>query len=173
VEPEAGRRTTLRAVTPDDVRAVCALRVAAAQERFVTSAAISLAEAYVYPQAWCRAVYAVDDGLVGFVMLHDVEEEPGYMLWRLLIDERFQGRGYGRDAVRQVVEHVETRPGATELKVGARRGEGSPRSFYESLGFVLTGEVIDGDEDVLSLDLRTRPGVGGEPTVGPAAPGVP
>ena len=32
-------------------------------------------------------------------------------------------------------------------------GPGSPRAFYESLGFLPTGEVIDGDEDVLVVDL--------------------
>lgn len=156
MNPQAAGRVTLQAVTPDDVRSVCELRVAASQERFVTSAAVSLAEAYVYPPAWCRAVYAVADGLVGFVMLHDTEDEPGYMLWRLLIDERYQGRGYGREAVRQVINYVETRPAALELKVGARRGEGSPRPFYQSLGFVITGQVVDNDEDVLSLDLKAR-----------------
>ena len=77
------------------------------------------------------------------------------MLWRLLIDERYQG-GYGREAVVQVVEYVQTRPGAVVLKVGARRGEGSLRSFYESLGFTQTGEVIDSDEDVLSFDLGRK-----------------
>lgn len=144
---------TLQRITRDNVRAVCALSVDEAQERFVTSAAISLAEASVHPQAWCRAVYAEEDGLVGFVMLHDTTDEPGYMLWRLLVDRRFQGRGYGRAAVASVVDYVRTRPAATQLKVGARRGNRSPRGFYETLGFVATGEVIDGDEDVLSLDL--------------------
>jgi len=147
---------TLASITPENVRAVCALSVTPAQERFVTSAAVSLAEAGVHPQAWCRSVYSQLDGLVGFVMLHDTQDEPGYMLWRLLIDQRFQSRGYGRSAVRAVEVYVRTRPGATVLKVGARRGHGSPHAFYESLGFTPTGEVIDGDEDVLSLDLIDR-----------------
>jgi diamine N-acetyltransferase len=144
---------TLAAITADNVRAVCALSVTDAQQRFVTSAAVSLAEASVHPQAWCRAVYGRRDGLVGFVMLHDTQDEPGYMLWRLLVDQRFQGLGYGRSTVEAVMDYVRTRPGATVLKVGARRGEGSPRGFYESLGFRVTGEVIDGDEDVLSRAL--------------------
>jgi diamine N-acetyltransferase len=153
MDPEAARGVVLRDVTTQNVRAVCGLRVAPSQEKFVTSAAISLAEAYVHPQAWCRAVYSGGGDLVGFVMLHDSTDGPGFMLWRLLIDERFQRRGYGRAAVSQVVDYVTAQPEAHALKVGARRGDGSPRPFYESLGFRATGEVIDGDEDVLSLDL--------------------
>jgi len=141
-------------ITAENVRAVCDLSVSAEQERFVASTAVSLAEAGVYPQAWCRAIEVPGVGLVGFVMLHDTTEEPGYMLWRLLVDRRFQGRGYGRAAVRSVAEYVRGRPGAVRLKVGARRGTGSPRAFYEALGFSPTGEIIDGGEDVLVVDLE-------------------
>jgi len=141
-------------ITAENVRAVCELSVSADQERFVASTAVSLAESGVYPQAWCRAIEVSGVGLVGFVMLHDAIEEPGYMLWRLLVDQRFQGRGYGGAAVRSVAEYVRGRPGAVRLKVGARRGAGSPRAFYEALGFSPTGEVTDADEDVLIVDLQ-------------------
>ena len=151
--PTTSPLVKLVSITAENVRAVCDLSVTKEQDRFVTSAAVSLAEAGVYPQAWCRAIEVRDVGLVGFVMLHDTTEEPGYMLWRLLIDRRFQGRGYGGAAVRSVAEDVRGRPGAVHLKVGARRGTGSPHAFYESLGFSPTGEVIDGDEDVLVVDL--------------------
>lgn len=150
--PDQQLHLRLVPVSPENVRAVCELRVQTAQQGFVSPAAVSLAEAYVHPAAWCRAI-VVEHELVGFVMLHDTTEPPGYMLWRLLIDQRFQQRGLGRAAVRAVVEYVRTRPGATTLKTSARRGEGSPHGFYERLGFQPTGEVLDGDEDVLSLDL--------------------
>ena len=102
--------------------------------------------------AWCRAVHAGED-LVGFVMLHDALTGPGYMLWRLMIDARHQGRGFGRQAVHRVVEYVRTRPGATVLSVGAHRGECAPGPFYESLGFraqpecwsVVVGSWLDND----------------------------
>ncbi|SOD95754.1 GNAT family N-acetyltransferase [Blastococcus haudaquaticus] len=142
----------LEPVTPENVRAVCDLRVAPAQEDFVRPNAVSLAEAYVHEVAWCRAVYDGDE-LVGFVMLHDTRAGPGYMLWRLMVDARFQGRGYGRQVVEEVIRYVRTRPGATQLKVGAHRGDGAPGPFYESLGFVATGEVIGGEEDVYALRL--------------------
>jgi diamine N-acetyltransferase len=58
--------------------------------------------------------------------------------------------------VEQVTDYVRTRPGATQLKVSAHRGEGAPGPFYESLGFVATGEVIDGEEDVYTLQLLPR-----------------
>jgi diamine N-acetyltransferase len=146
------RTVRLEPVTTENVLAVCDLRVAPGQESFVAPNAVSLAEASVHDVAWCRAAYAGED-LVGFVMLHDAPTGPGYMLWRLMIDARFQGQGLGRQAVHRVIDHVRTRPGARVLSVGAHRGAGGPGTFYESLGFVATGEVIDGDEDVYALPL--------------------
>lgn len=150
----------LEPVTAVTVRDVCDLRVDPSQERFVASNAVSLAEAQFHPQAWCRAVYDDDDEqLVGFVMLHDPgddppEDSPGWMIWRLMIDARFQGRGLGRQAVQAVLDHVRATSGGALLRVGAHQGEGGPQAFYESLGFVPTGEMIDGEEVLLSLPLR-------------------
>lgn len=93
----------LEPVTAETVRAVCDLTVSPDQEHFVTANAVSLAEASFHPQAWHRAVYAGDE-LVGFVMLHDAPTGPGYMLWRLMIGRRHQGRGVrapGRPARRR------------------------------------------------------------------------
>ena len=104
---------TLREITVDDVPCVLALRLAPGQERFVSSVADSLAEADAHPEGkpWCRAVYA-DDEPVGFVMLSwDLQpvppdlQGPGF-LWKPLIDHRHQGRGYGREVVRQVLALV-------------------------------------------------------------------
>ena len=96
------------------------------------------------PEAWVRAIYAGETP-VGFLMLADEPEEPEYFLWRFMIDQRYQGRGYGRRAIELLVDHVRARPGATELLVSYEQGEGGPELFYHRLGFEPTGEVIDGE----------------------------
>jgi diamine N-acetyltransferase len=85
-------------------------------------------------------------------MLHDATTGPGYMLWRLMIDARFQGRGFGGQVVGEVVEYVRSRPVATQLKVSVHPGDGSPAPFYEALGFVATGE-LSGDQPVYARPL--------------------
>ena len=140
----------LEPLTPENVRAVCDLRVTPGQEHLVAPNAVSIAEAYVYPQAWCRAVRS-GGRLVGFVMLWDSPEELGHMLWRLMVDASAQGRGIGRQVVAQVAAHVRAQ-GVRELRVSVVDGEGGPEPFYRSLGFVRTGEMAD-DEPVLALTL--------------------
>jgi diamine N-acetyltransferase len=101
---------TLEEIGDGNRAAVLALRVAPGQEQFVSSVRESLAEAAQYPQArpWYRAVVA-DGTSAGFVMVSwDAEPAPPeiigpWFLWKLLIDERYQGprvRGRGGQADR-------------------------------------------------------------------------
>ena len=142
---------TLREVTAETVRAVCALAVASGQEGFVAPNAVSIAQAYFEPKAWFRAIYA-DDEPVGFVMLHDDPDTPEYFLWRFMVDGRHQGRGNGRRALDLLVDHVRGRPGAAELRSSYVPGEAGPGGFYRRYGFEETGE-LDGDEVVIRLAL--------------------
>jgi GNAT superfamily N-acetyltransferase len=145
---------TLREITDRNAQSVLALRTTPDQERFVSSVADSLAEADANPQGnpWFRAVYA-DGQPVGFVMLSwDVEPQPPdingpWFLWKLLIDHRHQGKGYGRGVVQLIVELVRDQ-GATELLTSHVPGEGGPSGFYARLGFVPTGE-LDPEGEVL------------------------
>ena len=135
---------TLREITADTVRRICELRVAEAQQESVASNAVSIAQAHFEPKAWFRAIYA-DEEPVGFLMLFDDPEKPVYYLWRLMIDERQQGQGFGRAAMALLIDHVRTRPNATELAVSWVPGEPGPALFYERLGFEPTGRVEHGE----------------------------
>ena len=148
----SGGEVTLREITRDTLGAILKLKVAAAQERFVASNAVSIAQAHFYPGvAWFRGIYAGDEP-VGFVMLELYPDKQEYGLWRFMIDERHQGRGYGARAIAQVIEHVRSLPGAKELITSVVPGEGSPGPFYQGLGFTFTGEVQHG-EHVMRLEL--------------------
>ena len=159
--------------TDEDRRAVLALRRAPGQERYLGSMESHFEDAAEEPRAKPR-MWSVHDGdrLVGFVMISDGIEQLDedllgpYYLWRLLIDERFQGRGYGRATIDAVVEYLRTRPGADVLFTSCEPGEGSPQGFYLRYGFTLTGEVKWG-EDVLRLNFERGPiDTGDQPAVG-------
>jgi diamine N-acetyltransferase len=154
---------TLREITDDNRDAVLALSVAPEQERFVSSVRKSLDDAAKYPQAnpWYRAVYAgpeADAEPVGFVMLSwDVEPRPPHIvgpwfLWKLLIDRRYQGHGYGADVVRQVAAIVRAQ-GGTELLTSYVPADDGPAPFYARLGFVPTGDLDGAGEVVARLAL--------------------
>jgi GNAT superfamily N-acetyltransferase len=152
---------TLREVTDANRLAVLAVRVTPTQERFVGTVAGALADARDVPEGkpWYRAIYA-DDRPVGFVMVSwDVKPEPPriigpWFLWKLLVDERHQRLGYGRDAVRLVADIVHAN-GAAELLTSCIPGADGPEPFYRRVGFRPTGELDEDGEIILALELAS------------------
>ena len=96
---------TLREITKETVGAILNLKVSPEQTHFVADNATSIAEAYFEPKAWFRAIYA-DETPVGFMMLEDDPETSSYYLWRFMIAEGYQGRGYGRQALELLMAHA-------------------------------------------------------------------
>ena len=155
---------TLREIETDAQReAALAVQRAPGQERFVSSVEESFRDAVVDARARPRFwTINAGDEVVGFVMISDgipAEELAAgadlvgpYYLWRLLIDERHQRRGYGTAALDAIVAYLRDRPGADVLYTSVGQGEGSPQPFYERYGFVATGRIVE-DELVLRLDL--------------------
>ena len=145
---------TLREITKETVYSVTKLAVAESQQGFVAPNAVSLAEALFSDEAWYRAVYDNEE-LVGFVMLSDESlkkeppAEPNIGLWRLMIDQRYQRRGIGREVMRLVLEYVRSRPGIHYFYTSYVPESGGPGPFYLGLGFEPNGEVEDGEVVVL------------------------
>jgi len=149
----------LRPLTEENRPALEALRVAAWQQAFVSSVTDSLAEAERYADANPLVFGLYDrETPVGFVMIADEVDDPDYVshfLWKLLIDERFQRRGYGTAALDLVAGYFRSK-GVPTMWTSAGEGEGSPIPFYERYGFVRDGvhEEDDGSREImLRLDL--------------------
>jgi diamine N-acetyltransferase len=155
VDPE---HVSLRPITAETVRAVCALTVADSQLGLVAPNAVSLAEAVFSPTAWYRAVY-LRDSAVGFVMLYDQSlgelpvASPRAVVWRFMIDANSQGKGIGRAALRLVIEHVRSKGRFSVLSLSYVPLPGSAEKFYLDLGFKPTGKVEDGEVE-LELSLN-------------------
>jgi diamine N-acetyltransferase len=166
VKEAAMARVRLRdIVSSGDHAAVMGLRRGPGQDQYLDSMEEIFAEAgeeqRAMPHPW--AVHDAQTGaLVGFAMISDNVPQPmdedlvgPYYLWKLLIDHRFQRRGYGAATLDAVVGYLATRPGADVLYTSCADGPGSPRGFYLRYGFTDTGRVMWG-ENLLALDLAAQ-----------------
>ena len=101
------------------------------------------------------AIYA-DEELVGFCMFifdpEDEDEEDRYYLWRFMIDQRYQGKGYGQAAMDEIIRYFKDR-GADRLYLSTEPENARGLHVYHKAGFRETG-IIDGDEAVLMRMLK-------------------
>ncbi|QGZ39472.1 diamine N-acetyltransferase [Pseudoduganella flava] len=146
---------TLRPITRQNFDAVTDLELLDHQRAWVASNSYSIAQASFYPNMRARAIYAGDE-LVGFVMDVALEEfgDPGeYGIWRLMVDRRHQGKGYGRAALDIVLDELRARPDARKIWISYKPDNRQAQALYASLGFVETGfDEEDGEtQAVLTL----------------------
>ena len=161
----------IESIDPRNVWDALDLKVKKEQKTFVASNDISLIQAYVAVGSDCRAFPFVifnDKKPVGFLMIgfneaamYDYYDETppeilknNYSLWRLMIDRRYQNRGYGREAITQALDFIRTWPcGKADFCALSYEPENTvARNLYHSFGFVENGEM-DGDEIVAVLKL--------------------
>lgn len=148
-------RAELREIN-DSNRAEClALAVSAEQAEYISPNADSLKEAEGIPEiARPFAVYA-DGQMVGFTMFafDEINDDPDrYWLWRLMIGESFQGKGYGSAALEAVIEYFRVN-GADEITLSTKGSNTSALGLYHKFGFKENGEM-NGGEIVLKKPLR-------------------
>lgn len=136
-----------------DIEDALALRVAPGQEDFVTPVDFSLAQAYVDPESNVPFLIRQGDEAMGFMMLRFPawQGDPDVYTWRLLVDARHQGKGYGRAACLIAIA-LFRELGAKRIELSVDGANTASVHLYISLGFIDTGEK-DGDETVLAREL--------------------
>ena len=133
-----------RSIDSNNFRDVLALSIEESQMHFVATNAYSLAQAKAQPECVPMALY---DGetLVGFLMYGMDVDDREYWLYRLMIDRRFQSRGYGRKALCQLLTRLQGDPAHRELYLSCNPENAWGRILYESMGFRPDGRTIHGE----------------------------
>jgi diamine N-acetyltransferase len=138
------------------------------QKQFVASNAESIAEAYFQPNyAWFRGIYA-GDCPVGFIMVGMDPKEDFCLLWRLMINAKFQGNHFGKKAIKSLCEYLRSKTNFSILITSFQQGEGDASGFYKKIGFTeaekrvkqskIGQHIIESGEVLLQLELHGNSG---------------
>ena len=87
------------------------------------------------------------------VAASEIPERGEYFLWRMMIDERYQGRGYGADAIRLLIKRIIDNGNPRVLLLSHLEANIDAGGFYQRLGFSYTGEDLGGGDLVMALRL--------------------
>jgi diamine N-acetyltransferase len=150
----------LDAVTPENYEAVINLQVDDGQQEFVGLVTEFLARCYVKSPGYSYFPFAIyhDTDVVGFALYMAIMESPDkHYVSGFLIDKRHQNRGYGRQALLQLLRFISAQPYCRKITVSCHPDNIVAQRLYESLGFRDQGWRLDGEVvsavDVSDLDL--------------------
>ena len=157
---------TLRRITAENLWEIVALEGGEDQRHFVADNTRSILEAYAGISGGGTAlpfgIYA-GEVPVGFLMIgYGCEDWPdapaiahdNYSLWRLMIDENYQGQGYGKAALAAALRYIRTLPcgPATYCWLSYEPENTVAQKLYASFGFTETGDWDD-NEIIAALPL--------------------
>jgi len=148
-------------ILDENIKECIELDVTPEQRSFVAHNATSLGQAYAWNARYgadggYAAPYAIytDDVMVGFIMYGFIKKEHDdtygedcYFFWRFMLDAKQQGKGYGRQALTQLLDEIRQFPcGKVDYCYTSYEPKNiTAKKLYESFGFIETGEEEDGE----------------------------
>lgn len=130
---------------------LCDLKVAADQTGFIETVAECLKEASLDSQ-WHPCGILDGGQLVGFLMAGWIKQEQRCWLDRFLIDVRFQRRGYGRTALKLVLNQIFAHPEIDAVYLSLYAENKAALCLYQTFGFRFNGEQDIHGELIMVLE---------------------
>lgn len=117
------------------------IQVQSTQENFVPSVLYSLAQAKfenLFPLG-----ITLDNEIVGFLMYGNFSG----IFWinRILIDKKFQRKGIGKAALRQLIAQFRQNPQCKEIRTSFVAENIAARKLFTDLGFIPINEDMEGE----------------------------
>ena len=121
----------LERISGNNIWEILKLTVGDDQKSFVAANDVSIIEAYIAltsgghafpfgiydeetPVGFCMIGYGTDDSWEDAPAV----AQDSYNLWRFMIDRRYQGKGYGKAAMRLILDFIATQPCHAALRPG-------------------------------------------------------
>ncbi|MDU6976131.1 MAG: GNAT family N-acetyltransferase [Clostridiales bacterium] len=128
------------------------------QKKYVASAVGIMARAYAMRKSRAK-VYAIvkDEIYIGIAMVRDMDEYPEcYELQQFFIDYRYQNQGYGKTALKLIIDVLEQEKKYASIEVCVKMEDKPAIHVYEILGFEDTKYISPDVPDAYNLRYRFK-----------------
>lgn len=138
----------LKTITKDNWIKAISLKVREDQVKFVASNTVSLAQLNFLENFHAKGIYYGEE-MVGFTLYGIDEDDNEYWIYRMMIDQKHQGKGYGKEAVQLVIEDIRAMKGPHNqtISLSYEPDNEHAKRIYEKMGFrEIDGFVIEGEQ---------------------------
>ena len=132
---------------------IAGLSVKEEQQKYLDRPIGIIARGYIYRDCNARVFGIADDSqMVGVALVRDFTDEPlNYDLQQFMIDQRFQNKGYGTEALGLILNFLKQERRYNGVEVCVNREDTAALHVYEKVGFVDSGYIDEDLPDCLNL----------------------
>lgn len=140
----------LQLITPENELECIQLKPREDQLNLVASNADSLIHATKEITSKPYGIFA-EDRMVGFILFdNEIYNDGFYWILRFMIDEKYQGKGYAKLAIKEVIHKLKERTDCKQIRVSHVPHNMVANALYKKSGFQETGEFEDNGDIILS-----------------------
>jgi len=146
-------KVTLKPITNENWKEAIDLTVKEEQKRFVASNLYSIAELQFLENFKASGIYN-EEKMIGFAMYGIDPDDNNFWIYRLMLDQAYQGKGIGAESVKVIVEEIKCINSANIplIMIGYHPENDGARFAYKKAGFVET-EVAPWGEQLAAYNL--------------------
>ena len=140
-------------VTEDNWCEAASLSVKENQKEYLAPAIGILARGYVYRNCNARIFVVENESIiVGLALVREFTDEPlGYDLQQFMIDQKYQGKGYGTAALELILKELRREGHYDHVEVCVKKENIKAIRLFEKQGFVDSGYVDENVPDSVNL----------------------
>ncbi|MFS0690596.1 GNAT family N-acetyltransferase [Sporosarcina sp. 179-K 8C2 HS] len=88
--------------------------------------------------------------MIGFALYGIDEDDHGYWIYRMMIDQKHQGKGYGKEAIQLVIDDIRSMKEERHqtITLSYEPSNEHAKRIYENMGFKEVEGLIISDEQV-------------------------
>lgn len=146
----------LKEITEDNWLECIELKIKKEQEKHLPHSNVKSIAEWKFNSHWVPLGIYLDEVMIGFSM-HGLDMDDGAMwIIRFMIDEKYQGKGYGKHALGDLLNKIKSEYSSAEVWLSFHPESDSAKRLYTSYGFKqeITGFEAD-DEIFYKLNLLT------------------
>ena len=143
----------LTEITEENWLDVVDLSVADTQKNYVAPTIGILARGYVYRDCNAR-IYVIenDETIVGVSLVREFTDEPlGYDLQQFMIDQHYQGKGYGSEALGLILNELRREGHYDHVELCVKKDDTAAIHLYKKHGFVDSGYFDEDAPDSINM----------------------
>ena len=115
------------------------INLKAEQEKYIESVDECLQEADTYEEWHPVAIY-IEEDIIGFAMYGSFGPNKDTWIDRIMIDEKYQGKGFGRAAMMKLMDIVSKEYGVSDIYLSIIEENEAAYHLYKSIGFKYINE---------------------------------
>jgi diamine N-acetyltransferase len=134
------KKIHLKSINKSNWEEAIRLSVKAEQRTFIASNLYSIAEVQFLDNFYAKGIYVGNKMIGGFTMFGIDPDDNNYWIYRLMIDEKFQGKGIGKQAIYLIIEEVRQNNNTNIplIMIGYHPENLTAKLVYKKAGFIET-----------------------------------